>query len=85
MTFQKFLQLWIANGGTQKGLGLEIGICEQAMSRLVHKKKRVGLKMLKRMRRACKGKVSMGELMEEYRPDIYNQIMQEGEDGNCNS
>ena len=76
MTFQKFLQLWVKNGGTQKGLGLEIGICEQAMSRLVHKKRRVGMKMLSRIVGACGGEVSMGELMKEFRPDIYNQIME---------
>ena len=79
MTFHKFLQHWIKAGGTQKGLGIEIGICEQAMSRLVHKKQRVGLKMLNRVCGACRGEVSMGELMKEYRSDIYYRVMGGGE------
>ena len=78
MTFDEYLATHKKAGGTQKSLGIEIGISEQAMSRIVNKKQRIGLKMLNRMLAACGGEVSMGELCKEFRPDIYRLIMKEG-------
>ena len=78
MNFDEYLVAYKKAGGTQKGLGISIGISEQAMSRIVNKKQRVGLKMLNRMLAACGGEVSMEELCKEFRPDIYKIIMREG-------
>ena len=77
MTFTDFMKLYKAEDGTQKGFGLSIGITDEAqISRILNKKQRVGLKMLNRMLAACGGKVSMGELCKEFRPDIYEAIME---------
>ena len=76
MTFQKFLQQWIKNGGTQRSLAGIIGISEETLCRILHKKQRGGIGTLNKMLGACRGEVSMGELMKVYRPDIYNQIME---------
>lgn len=76
MTFDNFLSWYKKQGGTQKGFGLDIGISEAQMSRLVHRKQRIGLRMLNRMFAAGKGKMSMGELCKEFRPDIYRAIME---------
>ena len=75
MTFKKFLQLWVKNGGNQRSLAGEIGISEETLCRILNKKQQVGIGTLNKMLGACKGEVSMGELMKEYRSDIYNQIM----------
>lgn len=75
MTFDNFLSWYKKQGGTQKGFGLEMGISEAQMSRIANKKQRVGLKMLNRMFAAGKGKMPMGELCKEFRPDIYESIM----------
>lgn len=75
MTFDAYLDAHKKAGGTQKGLGISIGISEQAMSRIVNRKQRIGLRMLNRMLAACGGEVSMEVLCKAYRPDIYNIIM----------
>ena len=80
MTFQKFLQLWIKNGGTQRSLAHEIGISEETLCRILHKKQQVGIGTLNKMLGACRGEVSMGEVMAVYRPDIYYGIMGGGEE-----
>ena len=88
MEFDDYLDEYRKAGGTQKGLGIEIGISEQAMSRIVNKKHWVGLKMLNRMLNrmlaACGGEVSMEELCKEFRPDIYKIIMGERRHENNN-
>src|SRR4030067_1735035 len=71
MTFQKFLQLWIKNGGTQRSLAHEIGISEETLCRILHKKQQVGIGTLNKMLGACRGEGSMGEVMGVYRPAIY--------------
>lgn len=70
MTFNEYRAWYKKQGGTQKGLGLDIGISGAAMSRLVHKKQRVGLRMLNRIVGASKGKIRMEEAMKEFRPDL---------------
>lgn len=70
MTFNEYLSWHKSKGGTQKGFGLDIGISEAAMSRLVHRKQRVGLRMLNRIVGASKGKIRMEEAMREFRPDL---------------
>lgn len=78
MTFDKFLEEFKKLGGTQKGFGIDIGISEPAMSRLVHRKGRVGLRMINRIVAASRGRISAKEAIEDFRPDIYNAIMTEG-------
>jgi len=75
MTFDAYLVAHKKAGGTQKGLGISIGISEQAMSRIVNKKQSIGTKMIKRIVVACGGEVSMGELCKEFRPDIYKMSL----------
>lgn len=74
MTFDEYLSEYKSKGGTQKGLGIDIGISEAAMSRLVHKKQRVGLRMLNRIVGASKSKIRMQEAMKEFRPDLYKMF-----------
>lgn len=62
MTFDNFMVWYKKQGGTQKGFGLEMGISEAQMSRIVHRKQRIGLRMLNRMFAAGGGRMSMGEL-----------------------
>lgn len=75
MTLDAFMKWYKKQGGTQKGFGLDIGISEAQISRIVHRKQRIGLKMLNRIVGASKGKISMGELCKEFRLDIYESIM----------
>lgn len=75
MTFDAFMAWYKKQGGTQKGFGLDIGISEAQMSRIVNRKQRIGLKMLNRIVGASKAKISMGELCKEFRPDIWESIM----------
>lgn len=70
MTFTDYLSEYKANGGTQKGFGIDIGISEAAMSRIVHRKQRVGLRMLNRIVGASHGEIRMEEAMKEFRPDL---------------
>lgn len=70
MTFDEYLTDYKAKGGTQKGLGIDIGISEAAMSRLVHRKGKVGLRMLNRIVGASHGGIRMEEAMKEFRPDL---------------
>lgn len=76
MTFDEYLSEYKANCGTQKGFGIDIGISEAAMSRLVHRKGKVGLRMLNRIVGASRGKIRMEEAMKEFRPDIWKSIME---------
>lgn len=75
MRFNEFLKAYKDDGGSQKALGIDIGVSEAVMSRIIHRKQKVGLKMLNRMLAACKGMVSMGELTKDFRPDIYKAVM----------
>lgn len=74
MTFNEYLTWYRSQGGTQKGFGLDIGISGAAMSRLVHRKNKVGLRMLNRIVGASHGKIRMEEAMKDFRPDLYKMF-----------
>ena len=78
MTFDQYLTQCKKAGGTQKGFGLDIGISEAQMSRIVHRKGQIGLRMLNRIVGASKGGIQMEEVMKDFRPDIYRLIMRGG-------
>lgn len=74
MTFDEYRAYLKTKGISQKGFGLDIGISEAAMSRLVHRKGKVGLRMLNRIVGASRGKIRMQEAMKEFRPDLYKMF-----------
>lgn len=76
MKFDEYLAAYKKAGGTQKGFGISIGISEPFMSRVANKKQRIGTKMMNRIVAASHAKISMGELCEEFRPDIYQMLME---------
>lgn len=80
MTFNEYLSEYKANGGTQKGFGLDIGISEAQMSRLVHRTGTIGLRMINRIVGASRGIISAEEAVREFRPDIHKLVMKEGQD-----